>query len=243
MKAQLGLPFLLKNITKADSSTEPKVRLTANSALWYGSTVASGPAQLQVINYTHTAVDGQYRVTSSSGVWLVPGQDKLSLNAWVLDGLSQVVAGLDYTSRVLVCPSDTINCDDEASILPPLYISMDHVSGLFRFADIPLACPLDGQNIRVQISLVALESLSMWFPVMCAPCRGGQAKTLDGIGQAWWCASCSSKQYVVDPNNPSFGCKVLSHSYHFFLFAINRAIPVGLPGRSKLQWKFPHGPC
>lgn len=206
LKSQLGFPLLL-NITM-DSSRVPKIQLTANSALWFGSTVATGPAQLQILNRTRTVAGVQYRETRSSGISLVPGQDKLSLNVWILDGQSQVVKGLEYVSRILVCPSGTGDCNEDSSLLPPQYISTDRVSGLFRYADIPLVCPLDGRDVMVQISLVAIESVLTWFPVTCAPCRAGQSKTMGASGRAWWCASCSSEQYVIDPNNPSFGCKV-----------------------------------
>jgi hypothetical protein len=212
LKSQLGFPLFLDSAITS-SPRKPKIRLAANSAHWFGSNVASDPAQLQVINYTSTVAGIQERVTIASEIRLVPGQDKLSLNAWVVDGLSQVVKGVEYTCRVLICPSGTVTsgCKEAASLLPPEFISMDLVSGMFRLTDIPLVCPsipTDEGNVIVQISLLGLDFIFVRFSVVCMPCRAGQARTLGTNGRAWRCASCSPTQYVIDPNNPLFGCKV-----------------------------------
>jgi hypothetical protein len=210
LKSQLGFPLFLDSAVTGSQRT-PKIRLEANSALWFGSNVASDPAELQIINLTSTVAGIQESVTSASEIRLVPGQGKLSLNALVVDGLSQVVRGLDYTCRILICPSETVTCNEAVSLLPPTFISMDLVSGMFRLADIPLACPsspTDEGNVIVQISLLGLDFIFVRFSVVCMPCRDGQARTLGTNGRAWRCASCSPTQYVIDPNNPSFGCKV-----------------------------------
>jgi hypothetical protein len=207
LKSRLGFPILLDSI-ETGSSREPKIRLAANSARWFGSSFASDPAQLKIINATSTVAATQDGVKTASELRLVPGHDKLSLNACIVDDLSQVVKGLDYTCRILVCPADTIKCVEDSSLLAAAYTPMDQVSGLFRPADIPLVCPMDGETVTVQVSLAAQDSVSARFSVTCMPCRAGQARTLGASGRAWWCASCSPKQYVINPNNPSFGCKV-----------------------------------
>lgn len=207
LKSQLGFPLLLDS-AETSSPREPKIRFTGNSAPWFGSSVASESAQLQIINFTITGAEIQYGAKTASKLQLVPLQDKLSLNAWILDALSQVVKGLHSLLRILVCPSDTTNCIEDNSLLPPAYTPMDHVSGLIHAADISLVCPIDGVNVRVQISLVTHDSVSDWISVTCMPCRAGQARTLAPGDRGWWCASCGPNQYVINPNNPSFGCKV-----------------------------------
>jgi hypothetical protein len=177
-----------------------------NRARWFGNSVATSPAQLQIINYT--VADIEYKVQTSSRLLLIPGQEQLGLNAWILDDLSQVSKGLEYTCRILVCTSETVNCNEDSSLLLPQYISMDRSSGLFRVVDIPLVCPLDRENVMVQISLFSMDSVMKRFFVTCAPCRAGQARTLGVSGRGWWCARCSSNQYVINPNHLSFGCKV-----------------------------------
>jgi hypothetical protein len=177
-----------------------------NIARWFGNSVASGPAQLQIINYT--VDDIEYRVHTSFQFLLIPGQEKLGLNAWILDDLSQVSKGLEYTCRILVCTSETVNCNEDLSLLPPQYISMDRLSGLFRAENIPLVCPLKGGDVMVQISLFSMDSVLKRFFVTCAPCRAGQARTLGVGGRGWRCARCSPNQYVINSNHLSFGCKV-----------------------------------
>ena len=91
LQSQLGFPLLLKQRSSLTSggSREPKIRLVANRALWFGSNVASDPAQLQIINFTHVAADIiPYTSRRFTEVQLVPGQDRLSLNARILDDLS-----------------------------------------------------------------------------------------------------------------------------------------------------------
>jgi hypothetical protein len=241
LKSQLGFPRLL-NSTETGSSREPKIRLVTNSARWFGSSIASGPAQLEIINYT--VADIHYIEQTSSRFLLVPGQEKLGLNAWILDGLSQVFKGLEYTCRILICTSDAINCNEDSSLLPPQYISMDRGSGLFRVADISLVCPLDGGDVMVQISLFSIDSMLKRFSVTCAPCSAGQARTVSVNGRGWRCASCSPNQYVINPNHPSFGCKVykLTLIITWCGYLIKRCLPAGLSQRSTLQWKLPQGP-
>jgi hypothetical protein len=207
LKSQLGFPHPLDS-AETRSSRQPKIWFAGNSAYWFGSSVATDPAQLQIINYSSTFVDAKFGLKNVSELRFIPGQDKLSLNAWIKDDLSQIVKGLDYTCRILICPSESNNCIEDASLLAAAYSSMDHDSGLFRAADIPLLCPTDEVVLMVQISLVAQASVSAWFHVICMPCRAGQARTLAASGRAWWCSSCSPKQYVINPNHPSFGCKV-----------------------------------
>ena len=211
MQSQLGFPLFSdqsSTLAGGSSSREPKIRMASNRALWFGSSVASDPAQVQIINYTHVAADILFTATVFTEVRLVPGQDKLSLNAWILDDLSQIVKGLEHTFRILVCPSVTLTCNEDSSLLAPAYVSIDHASGLLRAADVSLVCPVDGGSVRVQISLASQSSILTWFDVICVPCRAGQARTLTADGRAWWCTRCSSKQYIIDPNNPSFGCQV-----------------------------------
>jgi hypothetical protein len=163
------------------------------------------------MNYTIAAADVQSRFTAPSDFRLVPGQDKLSLFARILDGLSQVVKGFEYSCSIHICPSDKEVCREDAALMAPAYITIDHASGLFRAANIPLVCPVDGEKVTVLISLVSQYSVQVWFDVTCMPCRAGQAKTLDSSSRAWWCTSCGPKQYIINPNDPSFGCKV-----HYF---------------------------
>jgi hypothetical protein len=209
LQSQLGFPLQLEQTSRLTGSTrEPKIRLAANRALWFGSNVASDPAQLQIINYTYVTADIPNTATTFTAVQLVPGQDKFSFNAWILDDLSQVVMGLEYACRILICPSVTLVCSEDSSLLAPAYISIDRASGLVRAADISLMCPVDGGSVRVQISLASMSSILTWFDVKCVPCRAGHARTLTADGRAWWCNRCSSKQYVIDPNNPIFRCEV-----------------------------------
>ena len=160
------------------------------------------------MNYTIIAADVQEIFTATSDFRLIPGQDRLSLVARILDSLSQVVKGFDYTCSIYICPSDAAICNEAAALLAPAYISMDHASGLFSATNVPIVCPVDGGNLRVQVSLVSQYSVQVWFAVTCMPCRAGQAKTLDPSRRAWWCTSCGPKQYIIKPNDPSFGCKV-----------------------------------
>jgi hypothetical protein len=236
LKSQLGYPLLMDE-PQPSRSRQPKIRFAGNNALWFESDVSSNPAQLQIINYSSqsTAVDTQYRKRTTSELRLIPGQDKLSLNARLLDDLSQVVKGSDYTCRILLCPSDTSNYIDDGSLLAAEYASADFFSGLIHAADISFLCPIKEVPIRVQTSLIAQDSVLAWFLVTCMPCRAGQAKTLAASGLAWLCASCSLNQYVINPNIPSFGCKVhifsCCHGNSQCLCLIERK-PAGLSRRS-----------
>ncbi len=211
LKSRLGFPLLLSSTEGAAgnrSSLEPKIRFEANHARWFGSNLATQPAQLKIIDYSITMSDMNYRVTNSSVFELVPGQDKLSLTVCILDNQFNVINGLDYTCRMLFFTAGTVNCNEESSLLPSAYFSMDYISGVFQIGEFSLVCPFGRKNVIVQVSLVAQDSLLDAFSVSCKPCSVGHSITLGADGRVWWCSRCNPNQYVLDPNNPSFGCEV-----------------------------------
>lgn len=178
-----------------------KIKIIGNRATHYGQSLATDPAHLLLkANYSLERAYTQ----------LVPGQDSLDLRISLIDWTGQVVIGREYTCKLLLCPQTGLICDETVALAAVNYSTVDKNDGKCSIEISRLVCPMGYDMVVVQASLVSQATEPVELLAKCLSCRAGESRTQDIQQRVWWCSKCGLAQYVLDPNNPTFGCQVNS---------------------------------
>jgi hypothetical protein len=191
LKSHLGLPISVGPSFSAIS------QFVSNFALLYGNDIGTEPAALSFF-------DGEPQQYS-----YIPGQDSLNFSITMYDAMGSTVFGSKDIIRVNICALSNQLCDDLSSLVLVGFYPFIPNSCLSRISKKQIVlCASSQQRVRVLLSLVASSKvLPLTAEIECLPCGPGQARTEDVQRDTWYCLSCQPGEYVVDPNNPSFGCK------------------------------------
>ena len=172
-----------------------KVRFASNFGLLYGNNIASQPAYM---NLKYDSKD----ISS-----FVPWIDSISLDVYVHDFLGSLVRISDFVCRSWVCSPESAKCSDITSLLPPSFFSLSN-TGSCAVELSQVVCAIQADAVRVVVTLVLLDAVDQVASTYnCLPCQNGQSRKVDYEKGIWWCLTCSSNQYIIDPNNVSYSCQ------------------------------------
>ena len=140
----------------------------------------------------------------------MPGLEALNASVVLYDNRSDVVRGADSVVRVRVCASVAAGgCGDDASSLVP--VPFRPISADTGRCDIsggaPLACAVGQDAVDVQFSVSGTAILPLVARVGCLPCPLNAARIVDPATRSWQCVACDPSQYVIDNNDPAYGCR------------------------------------
>jgi len=189
-EAELNRQIKMFSDVRGASLEGPTYRLSNNSAGKFGPDVATGPA---FIKWT------------SLPIKFAPGIDKLDVEVAIHDWNGNTIHGTSATVGFTVCHFNT-SCDQSGTAWTPLKSRQDTM-GLMAVQLVAKECKVGSNRLAVRAELVEsqLNLLTGMAEVECS-CGPGQNRVQREEQSTWWCQSCASGQYVVDPNNPNHSC-------------------------------------
>ena len=139
----------------------------------------------------------------------VPGQQALNLTILRVDGLQTVVppyGNADVVSASL-CALSYETCNMFTSLTPTAFYGLDvngycHIEGRQVFA-----CSRNKSSVHLQVSMAGSSFPPLGTELTCLPCRPGESQHESSNDPTWTCVTCTTDQYVIDPNNPRFRCQ------------------------------------
>ncbi len=172
-------------------------QFVSNIALLYGNDIGTEPATLSFFD----AEAQQYSY--------IPGQESLNFTIAMHDALGALVVGSKDIIRVNICALSNLRCDDLSSLVLVGFYPFEPNSCISWINTKQIVmCSLAQKRVIVRLSLVASpETLPLTTEIGCLPCGPGQARKEDFQRGIWYCLACEPGEYVVDPNNPTFGCQ------------------------------------
>jgi hypothetical protein len=169
-----------------------------NSASIYGDILATEPKTLRFRDHN---------VQMQTA--FIPGLEVLRVFISVYDDFGNQIKRPDLVCKSRVCRSSPglADCSDLNSLVAPQFHLMDD-AGAFVIVKSDVPCSIGADGVYIQALLVSYENLQQSLPsVRCSPCSKGQSITVDTGNKIWYCVTCASNQYVLDPNNASVGCQ------------------------------------
>jgi hypothetical protein len=187
MRKAIGLPV--------GSGSSTFAQFDSNTASKYGNDVATESSTLSFV--------GQQQFH------YIPGQESLNFTVGMLDSMDELVVGSDDIVRVSICALSNPLCEDITSLVLVGFYPFAPESGLSRIMDKQtVLCSLSASGVVARLSLVAAPKvLPLTARIECLPCQQGQSRAENQHHGTWSCKKCQHGEYVLDPNNPAFGCQ------------------------------------
>jgi len=188
----------------------PRAEFTGSQASSYGNTLATQPASMR----WHVEGPGGLEIVPSRTSQCTPRSDRsassdsqqLTVAVQPLDSLGTVARGLEDVAEVRVCRTLGA-CTKDSAVLPVVFEPFDPQTGVST-SSLQLECPLGANEVALVVSLVRfIEVPELRASILCGKCRAGESKTEDRNSNTWFCMTCESKEYVMDPNNAAHGCQ------------------------------------
>ena len=180
------------------SSSLLKIQMLENRATGYGPNIATDPATLSLTR----------NMTIHDDLQMEPGQDTFNFLVGLIDALGQPVIGEDYACMLILCSKSAASCEVSVALAAPYYATVDHKNGICQIEAASFVCTSESDIVVAQVSLVSQPAVPLDIEVLCLPCKSGESRSLDSKKQSWLCNKCGPSQYILEPNNPAFGCQV-----------------------------------